>query len=143
MTSSIRGIKCSLDYYKLTDFLRFLSTNDWAFYIPWCLLDGLYTLREHNTTLKDLINLDKYHIWELELQCFPKKSIRTDVINYQGFLSSSSICYLLYFDCGYLEIYTKSQNDYNLFWEYLSALHAEDLLIITDSNDTRTQFTVG
>ena len=142
MKQNIRGMKCSLDYYRLADFLKYLSEKEWAFYVPWCLLDGIITVRDYMVLKKDLAALDKHRIWELELQCLPQETVQVDIVDYQDFFSSSCACYLLYFDCGYLEIYVKQPNEFKQFWNHLAALEAEDLLIITDDNDTRTRFSV-
>lgn len=143
MDQKIRGLRCSLDYYCLANFLRYLSKKAWKFYIPWCFLDGIITVRDYRASTKDLETLDKHRIWELELQCYPHDAIQVDIANYQEFCTSLCACYLLYFDCGYLEIYVKQLNVFRQFWDYLVSLGAKDLVIVTDTNDTRAKFTVG
>ena len=143
MEQHIRGIKCSLDYYNLVEFLKLLSTKEWSFYVPWCLIDGFNTIKEYTASREDLVCLTEHRVWELELQCISNGATHTKVNDYYEFLCSACSCYLLYFDCGYLEIYVKHHNDFQQFWEYLSTINAEDVLVITDDNDTRTQFSVG
>ena len=142
MAQNIRGLRCSLDYYRLADFLKYLSKQAWVFYIPWCMLDGLITITDYNASTRDLQALDKHRIWELELQCYPYNTDKTKISNYQDFSISNCACYLLYFDCGYLEIYIKQQYEFQQFWNYLMSIGAKDLVIVTAVNDTRTQFTV-
>ena len=143
MNQNIRGMTCSLDYYRLADFLKHLSAKEWAFYVPWGLFDGIITVRNYTVSKKDLAVLDEHRVWELELQCFPQGTVQVDIVDYQDFFNSSCACYLLYFDGGFLEIYVKNSNEFNQFWNHLTALDAEDLRIITDDNDTRTRFSVG
>lgn len=139
---NIRGIKCSMDYYALADFLRLLAEKNWAYYVPWCLLNGVDSIRDQKMDSKDLLDLEKYRIWELELQCYPQCVGNADIDCYQDFLSSSCDCCLLYFDCGFLEIYIKHSEHFQQFWAYLAAKNADDLQVITHENDTRTRMSV-
>ena len=143
MVENIRGLKCSLDYYDLIVLLRFLSKNDWESFVPWCLLDGFDSLTNLKGFLDDFSLFEKHNIWELELQCTPPKTEPINIKTYQDFSGSPCTCYLLYFDCGYLEIYIKEKNDFQQLEEYLMNVGVQDLSTITDENDTRTQFTVG
>lgn len=142
MNQNIRGLRCSLNYFLVADFLKYLSKKAWEFHIPWCVLDGNIKIVDHKATTKDLEALNKHRIWEIEMQCYPRDSVKTSISNYQDFYVSCCACYLLYFDCGYLELYIKQPNDFEQFWDFLMSLGAEDLVVVTDINDTRTQFTV-
>lgn len=143
MEQNIRGIKCSLDYYHLVDFLQVLLNKNWDFYAPWCLLDGFIPVIDCEDFLKDFSVFQNHRIWELELQCLPSNAIYSETLDYLGFCSSPCICYVLYFDCGYLEIYVKELEDFQTFWDFLVSINAEDLMILTDDNDTRIRFSVG
>ena len=143
MEQNIRGIKCALDYYRLIAFLKQLPQANMVVAVPWCLLDGTIIMRNYKASKEDLKTVEKHRIWELELQCFFQNSDPIDIATYQDFLLSPCVCYLFYFDCGYLEIYVKCPIMFQQFWGYLMDLDAEDLQVITDRNDTRTFFSVG
>lgn len=143
MKNNIRGIKCSIDYYQLKEFLKFLTNRPWDFYMPWCLLDDMVPIMSPKMLLPNLSTFENHNIWEMELQCFPPNMEYVHVTDYQAFCSSPCECCLLYYDCGYLEIYVKQRDCFQQFWGYLKCCETEDLQFITDWNDTRTGFSVG
>lgn len=143
MTNSIRGLKCSIDYFKLIHLLKFLTNKDWEFFAPWCLMDGINVITNVKGFLDDFSLFEGHNIWELELQCTPPKTEPFRIKTYQDFSRSLCLCYLLYFDCGYLEIYIKEKCDVEHLKRQLEKIGAQDLCIITDENDARTRFAVG
>ena len=142
MEQTIRGMKCALDYHRLKDFLKQLPQTNMEVTVPWCLFDETVILRNYKASKQDLKTVENHRIWELELQCFFQTADPIDIATYQDFLLSSCVCCLFYFDCGYLEIYVKCPIMFQQFWGCLVDLDAEDLQVITDSNDTRTFFSV-
>ena len=142
MQNNIRGLKGSLDCYGLVHFLRYLSQKPWFFFAPWCLLNDHCTITDTMDFLKDFSLFEDHNIWELELQCTPQCAGSLMIKTYQDFCDMPCICYLLYYDCSYLELYIKDNNELQPFREYLEHIGAQDLSLITDKTDTRTGFAV-
>lgn len=143
MEQHIRGLKCSVDYYELIDILRFLANKEWSFFAPWCLMDGLNPITNSKGFLDDFSIFEKHNIWELELQCIPHTTEPMIIKTYQDFIGSLCACYVIYFDCGFLELYIKERSVFQQIKEFLVKNRVQDLCIITDDNDTRTQFSAG
>lgn len=142
MQNNIRGLKCSLDCCGLVQFLKCLPQKEWFFFAPWCLLNDHCTITDTMDFLKDFSLFEDHNIWELELQCTQHYTGSLAIQTYEDFCEMPCICYILYYDCGNLELYIKDSNDLLQFQEYLEDIGVQDLTLITDSTDTRTGFTV-
>ena len=101
-------------------------------------MDGHIDIRNHVNTSQDLNSLSSYRIWELELHCHEYGAAYTVIKDYKDFLNSTCACLLLYYDCGYLEIYVKNSDDFQDIFEYLTSISAKHLTVKTSKNDSRT-----
>ena len=136
--NDICGLECELGEGGLTSLLLYLSKKRYNYYIPWCLLANHHEVRNLVDSTQDLKLLSEYCIWELKLQCHEHGTAYSDIHSLDDFWRSTCNCLLLYFDCGYLELYVKNMDNLQDLWGYLSSISAENLKIKTVGNDCRT-----
>lgn len=144
MHNERRGIRCNLPALAVGQLLLRISKLEYSFYIPWCLSidrsDQIIPKSFENTivTALDLAYIAKSSIFELVLHLYvPDSSIRI-INNYEDFLQSSCECCLIYYDCGCMDIYIKEDSLFEVIMSELTALKAEELIVLTDLNDGRT-----
>lgn len=144
MKSQIRGLRCSLPSGGIQELLLHLSKENASFWIATCyairrpdqwLPDRAQGFRVTTDQLQELSNLT---IWELVLQLYPKGATPAELEIYEDFENSDCLCCLIYYDCGWLDLYVKDPNLLHSIQELLADLPAEDTQILTAANDTRT-----
>lgn len=144
MNESIRGIECSLYKGSINELLDFLVEESCEFYAPWYMgIDNTHTTlprakQNLHLTALGLKDLAKESIWELVLQLYPKGYDYEVIETYIDFQRSSCICCIIFYDCGLMEIYIKNSVLFELIYNKLNQIQAEDIELITSYNDKRT-----
>ena len=144
MKDNIRGIECSLYNGRIEDLLLFLANKPFDFYVRWCLKidDKQMILPKSSCNFRvlpeDLKKLAKKSIWELILHVYPVGSNMKLIETYDDYVSSSCSCYLIFYDCGLLDIYVKEVSMRNQLYDLLLSLQAKDIEFITDESDDST-----
>ena len=141
-----RGIACGFDAKTraFRELLVFLAHENYLLYMPW--LSMIYRndmwlpadFRNNVIGADELIYIADQTIWEMELHFYPLGSSPCEIETYEDFLASTCSCCLIYYDCGTLEIYIKSEGLFRKVWEWMVDAQVEDLSLITDENDKRT-----
>ena len=148
MTDNIRGIECALDNGRIEDLLLFLSTKPFDFYVRWCLKsdDNHMVLPKSSQNFyilpKDLKRLAKESVWELVLHLYPFGSDKYTIETYDDYVNSPCVCCVIFYDCGFLDIYSKESYLRDQIYSLLLSLQAEDIEFITDVSDGRTRLFV-
>lgn len=143
MDNNRRGVRCGLSGRAINELLYFLSTIESNFYIPWQLAiesrDMILPKEVRNVIASEqyIRSISKFTIWELELHIYPYGKTHQSFEIYEDFLRSSCICCLIYYDCGWLSIYIKGDELFCQIYDKLLCLQAEDLVILTEGNDSR------
>lgn len=84
-----------------------------------------------------------HYIIFLKLQAYLRISNRfKDIHTYEDFLSSDCLLLLLIYDCEYVEIYLKDAKTVNRIIENAKEARFEEITIITDENDARTNLDI-
>lgn len=144
MDESIRGIACSIDNGSVDELLLLLAEESCEFYASWYMgADNKHTilpataqnLHLSSAALKDLA---KNSIWELVLQLYPIGYNYKAIETYLDFQRSLCQCCLIYYDCGFMEVYIKNPALFELIYNKLQQIQAKDIKFITSSNDKRT-----
>ena len=144
MIDLIRGIRCSLYNGKITDLLMDIAQKDCSFYIESCMeIENKHQLvpkllRNVHANGQDIQRLAAISIWELVLHMYPKGKQAEKINTYEDFLKSECACCIIFYDCGLLDIYIKDQVELNRIWEKLTSLQAQDMIVITNTTDSRT-----
>ena len=139
----IRGIQCTLDAPVL-NFIKTILQWPLEFYVPWCQkvdTDNKYNPGDYTDFFHcqdNLVFLEKSAIWEIVIHGYPKGHTPETLEVYEEYLHSSCQMCLIYYDCGYLDIYIKDETRRKLAWDTLINLGAEDMDWLTDENDGRT-----
>ncbi len=81
--------------------------------------------------------MEHHAIWELVLHIYPVGEEKESIKTYADFIGSNCCCCLIYYDCGYLDIYIKEAGLLQQIRACLAELNAEELQVLTDSNDDR------
>ena len=138
-----RGMRCGLSNQAINELLRFLLTFEGSFYIPWQLAiesKDMILPQEAKDVLASkqyIKTLAEFTIWELELHIYPRGASPQSFELYEDFWRSPCICCLIYYDCGWLDMYVKDDTLFKHVHSKLIHLHAEDLEILTVDNDSR------
>lgn len=139
----IRGIQCTLDAPVLA-FVKTILQWPLEFYVSWCLkvdthnkyIPGNYT--DFYLCPNNIGFLEKSAIWEIVIHGYLAGHSPETLDLYEEYLYSPCQMCLIYYDCGYLDIYIKDETRRKSAWDTLVALGAEDLEWLTDENDRRT-----
>lgn len=89
----------------------------------------------------DLIKQECYVIF-LKLQAYPSKTNYYNIRSYNEFEESGCQLLLLIYDCEFVEIYCKNENDSKTIYNNAIDKKFDDLQFITDSNDNRYSFNI-
>lgn len=147
MRTNIRGIRCEISSCIGLDLERVLKGLPLEAHklLYWGMLT--YHDRWLDSKLEEVrsdfiaeISGRGYVIWEMYLHIFPKATDPKHIDNYEEFLESPCRCSVLYYDCGYLEIYVKDVKWREIILNNLRAMETERIDLITDENDDRTGF---
>lgn len=145
MDVSIRGITCSLYNGAISEFLVFLSQRFRFFYIPWSSRissrDMLLPVSSEDGYISShyLREIASHCIWELCLQIYHKDADVYRIKKYSDYLKSPCFCYLVFYDCGLLDLYVKDENLIFELKNQLISLGATDLELLTDLSDFREE----
>ena len=139
-----RGISCTLNEGGIDELLRFLSQISCTFFSPWCSkidspkqwLPG--DTRDFYLDSQGLCTLAQSTIWELVLHIYPEGETAQKIETYEEFLQSKCFCCMIYYDCGWLDIYIKDPALFEQVHSKLLSLNAEDFEILTATNNGRT-----
>lgn len=145
----IRGIECTLSPRGLANLLMYFRQDSSKFFVPWCLVHqtglveqiSIPETREYRNITLTACEMDAVigmSIWELVLHKYPDEKQVQAIDSYEDFVNSDCELCLLYYDCGPLEIYIKDANCIQSIWNRLVSLNAQDLKLITDTNDNRS-----
>ena len=140
----IRGIECELNSDMIYSFLTFITQEQYNYYVPWCLKSEknklLPQFSEHVfLSSHDIYNYFSTHgLFELVLHIYPQDTQFKTIETYDDFLHSDCLCCLIYYDCGFLDIYIKDHLLFTRIWSFLDANAAENMGVITDENEGRT-----
>lgn len=143
METNVRGMRCALPSNAINKLLLFFSQMHCEFYIPWCLIinsEDMWlpeSLKNYSVTAQYLQEIQNHAIWELVLHMYPAGTSSVSIKNYDDFIHSSCFCCLIYYDCGWLDIYVKESTFFTQLQNQLFKLKVEDFEILTDSNDGR------
>lgn len=143
MKSQIIGLHCGLPSGGIQRLLLHLSKENASFWVISC-----DTIRRPDQWLPDhaqgfrvatdqLLELSKLTIWELVLQLYPKGATPAQIETYEDFENSDCLCCLIYYDCGWLDLYVKDPTLLHSIQELLADLPAEDTQMLTAANDGR------
>lgn len=144
----IRGISCALKSNNIISVLSFLLENDFVFYVPWCLkIDSLHphmpgSYADFYINSNTLKKWRRDCVWEILVQAYPQEMDHELLISYEDFSISQCQIYLIYYDCGLLDVYIKESELRTQLWQELICIGVEDLAWITDENDGRTKLTI-
>lgn len=143
MNNTQRGIECSLYNGSISELLLFLSRMPFSFFVQHCS-----KIDNNQQRLPRLSNnyyadsqaveaMAESCIWELVLQMYPIGACASQIETYDDFRNSQCCCCLIFYDCGLLDIYIKDRGLFERIWNKLLLLHAEDMDVISFSNDNR------
>jgi hypothetical protein len=88
--------------------------------------------------LRSLLENNKYYVIFADLQAYPKEEF-SDIETYDEFLKSNCELILLVVDSCYVTIYCKNKGTIELLYKNATDCGFEDVIYITDENDTRTR----
>lgn len=141
---TIRGVYCLLSggefdldrVFRGIDLCRYelCSYAMWMKGMVIATLDGELTMSE----LTD--KLSGYTVEELSVHVFPKGASPRKPDDYADYLRSECVCSLMYYDCGYLEVYAKDREWTAAITENLARMRHDELSHITPENDGRESF---
>ena len=144
MNDTKRGISCTLESGGIEALLQLLSQVTCTFFSPWCSkidspkqwLPG--DTRDFYLDSQGLCDLSQSTIWELVLHMYPTGEKAEHIETYEDFLKSKCFCCMIYYDCGWLDIYIKDPMLFEQVYNKFLALNAEDFEILPAANDGRT-----
>ena len=147
MKDAIRGIECQLEDSAINGLLFFLAKEPCEFFVPW--YSAIYNngmilpsdTKNFVVDSDDIAVMMNHTIWEMVLHLYPPGAQIAQIETYEDFVKSSCICCLIYYDCGFLDIYVKDPQLLERIREQLISLNATDMVTIRDSNDGRTHLT--
>lgn len=87
--------------------------------------------------LRSLLENNKYYVIFADLQAYPKGEL-SNIETYDEFLKSNCELILLVVDSCYVTIYCKNKGTIELLYKNATDCGFEDVIYITDENDTRT-----
>lgn len=138
-----RGMSCGLSNKGINKLLLFLSKKNYTCYLLDCLAidkremiipDYLQDQRATETMLKEMATTS---FFEFKFLMYPPNKPCKDFASYETFVESDCICCLLYYDCGWLDVYIKDDVLFEDVYGFLMKLDIEQFEIITDINDKR------
>lgn len=142
MDNGIRGLECMLEEDEMEMFLRFIATRYFSFSVTWCMVNGDDN-REHSLTAllssARLQRLAENELLELVMFAYDKDALPSVIVDYDDFRKSECSVCLIYYDCGVLEAYIKSSEDFIDIWNELELLHAQNMITKTELNDGRSR----
>ena len=93
------------------------------------------------TTLGELEGLNhKYGVMEITLSIFPVGTPPHIISDYLQFLNSLCVCCLIYYDAGFLELYTKENKWLEKLEGNLQNCSPDHIVFKTLESDTRSHF---
>lgn len=139
------GVKCVLNTSAFNQILRLIAKEAYELYVPWCSgIDAPYMRLPYNSrighiTALELEELAEQTIWEMVLSMYPTGKSDDTIETYDDYQNSECVCYIIYYDCGILEVYAKNFCWMKKLYETLSALGATSLSYIIEENNSRTR----
>lgn len=136
------GLECTLEEDGTEMFLRFLAAKYHSFSVPWCSINGDNSEQFRSTESKSpawVEQLAENALLELVLFAYGKNALHSIIWDYDDFEKSECSACLLYYDCGVLEIYVKSNDEFAAIWNELTLLHAQNMVAKTVRNDGRSK----
>lgn len=143
--NTIRGIECALIGNALSHVLQFLAYEKCEFYVPWCTMIDMpgmaipRTIKDQHINAQYLRRIADQSVWELVLKLYPLDKLEEAITTYDDYEGSECICYLIYYDCGMLDIYAKDLCLIERLHKLLSDLGVQSLRFLTRENDCRTR----
>ena len=145
MNSKIIGIECSLSTsdFNFDQWMRGIPLEQYQLYAQAlmlncmksdCIINRILTLSE----LEELIRT--YGIMEICLNIFPKNEVPHAIPNPSHFLKSASLCSLIYYDAGRLELYIKPTDWLEIVVQNLKQCNPEAISYKLAGQDTRESF---
>lgn len=136
------GLECTLEEAGMEMFLQFLATRYFSFSVPWCIVNGNDNGKHNASALLSSTRLQRLaenDFLELVLFAYGKGALQSVIVDYDDFRKSECSVCLIYYDCGMLELYIKSNEDFTAIWNELVLLHAQNMVTKTTSNDGRSK----
>lgn len=138
--NQIIGLECGLKDGDLRNILRWLAESDYDVFIRHIYkidsktskIPSLYeNINIHSSNLKNYLHSS---IWELVFYLYPPESNKQSIDTYEDYLHSQCIGCFIYYDCGFVDFYTKDMQLLREMDNLTTALNAEDKSFITDRN---------
>lgn len=148
MESAPRGIRCSLPSRAINKLLLYISQLKCEFFIPWYFrITRKETVLpvsavDYCATSQMIREMACDSIFELVLHMYPPDAAYGQFESYEDFAKSSCVCCLIYYDCGWLDIYVKGDSLRRDIQNHLLLLSAEDMEVLTETNDGREALTL-
>ena len=141
--SNIIGIDCSISDSAIQEVLHFLSCKSFDFFVYECMMVTKNVLLPQTTwnfsiSPENLKELSKETLWEFVLHIYPINAKRENIETFDNYMQSQCVCCLIYYDCGFLEVYSKDAALRQELYELLVSLKATELEFITDDSVHRT-----
>lgn len=138
MEDKILGLSFGIDIDDFMYILQYFAKEEYHFLASHCEMHVGNTILPRDFyklhwTAEQLREVAEECIWALTLQIYPL-SCETDYFDtYDGFLKSECVCCVIMYDCGWMEIYTKSEEDLNGIEQFLKTIPTEEMEYITKS----------
>ncbi|MBR6801067.1 MAG: DUF2691 family protein [Eubacteriaceae bacterium] len=144
MNNKIIGIESSVNPGVIKIILNHYSVMYDEFYILQCskihskemlLPEDTYHITVDGQYLRDVAQST---VWELVMYIYPEGITGSEIGTYEDFLESECNTCVIYYDCGYLEIYSKDEEHLFAMHKILSRLDTDELTFVTEENFDRT-----
>ena len=145
MKDNVIGIEFFVNGRVIKEVLNYYSLKYDEFYIPWVYnmhVPGMIIpsgKKDIDLGPQELRVLAKTSVWELVLHVYEPGANRSEINTYDDFMKSECICCLIYYDCGYLEIYSKDKEHLVEMWNKISQMDIDERSIITDADPIRKE----
>lgn len=143
----IRGLEAEFPQrasFRIMDVLHGILLDHYKIFTPGCRIWPKFAPASISGLIspQDLLTLstEKYAIEELSLHFFPCDAQPRALWDYSDYMESSCVCSILYYDCGFLEIYVKDTELLQMLKRNTSAMHPISLTYKTNLNDDRERF---
>lgn len=145
MKKQIIGLECSVSNsnFSIGKWLAGLEIEKYRLFIQTLMLNDLSkdNIFGKEISLAELENINKlYGIMEITLSIFPENELPCNISDYVQFLSSPSICCLIYYDAGCLEVYVKTKDWIEIIEQNLQKCELDYIAFKTFENDGRISF---
>ena len=134
------GLKCGLEDGQLQDMLCWFAEKDYD-----VLVYDIYKIDNkssimpisyknisiHSSGLKEFFHST---IWEMVMYIYPPGAEKQAIDTYEDYVNSQCVGCVIYYDCGYLEVYTKDVPLLHEIDALASAWNVEEKSLITESN---------